>query len=115
MSHLRPLRKKRLASKADCRASANFASTKSNANLKAELPNEKKGLLSSLNVRNVAANIWLTRYVSWPMNIITSVARGNIFFASMTATFLSINEKLQKNILCLSWTQKRTLPVSLKS
>ena len=57
-------------------------------NLKVELPKEKKSLLIGLNVGNVAANIWLTRYVSTPMKSVTSVKRGYIFLTFMSATFL---------------------------
>ena len=54
---------------------------------KEELPKKKKSLLSGLNGGNVAANIRLARYVNTPMKTMISVTRGNIFLASMTATF----------------------------
>ncbi len=98
--------------KADPKASANFASTKSNTKPQDGAAKRKKSLLSGLNVGNVPANIWLTRYLRRPMKIVKSVTRGDIFLASMTVTFLSINEKLQKDPPRPARTQKKTLPGS---
>ncbi len=111
---LRPLRRKRLASRLIIGLPQILPSRSQTPNLKAELPKGKKSLLGGLNVGNVAANIWRTRYVSTPMKIVTSVIRGDIFLASMTATSLSIKEKLQKDLPHQARSQKRTLPLSLK-
>ena len=51
---------------------------------------------------------------SWLAQTIIKVTRVNIFLASMTATFLSIKEKLNNCLLRLARTQKGTLSVSLE-
>ncbi len=114
MSYLRQLRRKELASRPIIGLPHILPQQSQMPSLKVGLPKKERSLFSGLNVRNMAANIWLTGYISTPMKIMTSVTRGNIFLASMIATFLSIKEKHQMDLPRLAQTQKRTLPLSLK-
>lgn len=66
-------------------------------NPKEGLPKQEKSLLNSQNIRNITANIYLTRNASMPSKIMTSVTRKGIFLASMIVMLLSIKKKLQKD------------------
>lgn len=69
----------------------------SNPNL--QLTKERKNLLKSQNIRNIATNIHLIRHISISMKNIISVFRKGIFLAFMIAILLWITTRLDKNLI----------------